>query len=180
MPTTLQEIQTFLDEEELKYRVHESRNFLRLCFKSDKYTDTDGDYQMDIVVALEEDGEFIKVVVPRAYKFDQNLSSFHKLALFQTLLHISFQTKMVQFEYDVDDGEISAIIEFPIEDSSLSKKQLLRCINGLAILLEKHHEVITDAINHGITPEGREQERKAFEEFQRQRREERRQHLSED
>jgi hypothetical protein len=95
------------------------------------------------------------------------------MALFQTLLQVSHMTKMIQFEYDVDDGEIWAIIEFPLEDAHLTKNQLMRCIRGITGILEEYHEMISDAINHGITPESENEQRKAFEEFQRARREER-------
>jgi hypothetical protein len=92
-------------------------------------------------------------------------------------LQISWETKMVQFEYDPDDGEVRAIIEFPIEDSTLTRKQLMRCIFGITGILEKHHEQIMDAMRSGLTPETDEERKKAFEEFQRQRREERRREL---
>ena len=81
---------------------------------------------------------------------------------------------MMQFEYDIDDGEIWAIIEFPLEDSQLTKNQLMRCISGITRALEEYHEMITDAIKHGITPESESEKRKAFEEFQRARRQQRR------
>lgn len=99
------------------------------------------------------------------------------MALFQTLLQISWDTKMVQFEYDPDDGEVRAIIEFPIEDSTLTCKQLMRCIYGITGVLEKYHEQITDAMRSGLTPETDEERKKAFEEFQRQRRDDRRREL---
>jgi hypothetical protein len=83
-------------------------------------------------------------------------------------------TKMIQFEYDIDDGEIWAIIEFPLEDALLTKNQLMRCIRGITGILEEYHEMITDAINDGITPESESEKRKAFEEFQRTRRQQRR------
>jgi hypothetical protein len=180
MATTLEEIKSFLDEKNIKYRHTDGKNYILIGFKTDNYKDLDGDQLINIVIVLEEDGEYIKLLVPRVYKCDKNLNSFHKLALFQTLLDVSCRTKLLQFEYDVDDGDITAVIEFPLEDASLTKKQLYRCISGITNLVEEYNEIILDAINHGITPEGRDEQRKAFEDFQRRRREERRQHLSED
>lgn len=174
MATNIEEIKSFLNEAKLNYKEYPGKNYIRTGFKTDKYVDTDGDLGISIVVSLEEEGEFIKVIVPQAYKFDKNLSSFHKMALFQTLLQISHMTKMMQFEYDIDDGEIWAIIEFPLEDSQLTKNQLMRCISGITGTLEEYHEMITDAIKHGITPESESEKRKAFEEFQRARRQQRR------
>jgi len=174
MATNIEEIKSFLDEAKLKYVDYPGKNFIRTGYKTEKYVDTDGDKSVGIVVSVEEEGEFIKVIVPQAYKFDSSQSSFHKMALFQTLLQVSHMTKMIQFEYDIDDGEIWAIIEFPLEDALLTKNQLMRCIRGITGILEEYHEMITDAINDGITPESESEKRKAFEEFQRTRRQQRR------
>ena len=38
---------------------------------------------------------------------------------------------MLQWEYDPSDGEIRAIIEFPLEDAQLSERQFDRCFDGL-------------------------------------------------
>ena len=174
MATNIEEIKSLLNEAKLNFKEYPGKSYIRTGFKTDKYIDAEGDRSVSIVVSLEEDGEFVKIIVPQAYKFGTNLSSFHKMALFQTLLQISHMTKMIQFEYDIDDGEIWAIIEFPLEDAQLTKNQLLRCIMSITGTLEEYHEMITDAIKHGITPESEREKRKAFEEFQRTRRQQRR------
>jgi hypothetical protein len=174
MATNIEEIKSLLNEAKLNFKEYPGKSYIRTAFKTEKYVDTDGDQGIGIVVSLEEEGEFVKIIVPGAYKFDTNLNSFHKMALFQTLLQISHMTKMIQFEYDIDDGEIWAIIEFPLEDAQLTKNQLLRCIMSITGTLEEYHEMITDAIKHGITPESESEKRKAFEEFQRTRRQQRR------
>jgi hypothetical protein len=52
------------------------------------------------------------------------------------MLSISWETKMLQWEYDPSDGEIRAIIEFPLEDSILTEKQFNRCLHGLIQLVD--------------------------------------------
>ncbi len=177
MATNIDEVKKFLDEEGKKFRESGERNYVRTGFITENYTDVDGEKLCHLVVAVEEDGEFLKIVAPKAYQFPKDASSYNKMALFQTLLQISWQTKMVQFEYDPDDGEVRAIIEFPIEDSTLTCKQLMRCIYGITGVLEKYHEQITDAMRSGLTPETDEERKEAFEEFQRQRRDVRRREL---
>jgi hypothetical protein len=177
MATSIEEIKGFLREEGKKFREIPGKNFLRTGFITDNYTDNEGEKLCSLVVAVEEDGEFLKILAPKVYQFSKDASSYNKMALFQTLLQISWDTKMVQFEYDPDDGEVRAIIEFPIEDSTLTSKQLMRCIYGITGVLEKYHEQITDAMRSGLTPETDEERKKAFEEFQRQRREDRRRDL---
>ena len=177
MATNIDEVKKFLDEEGKKFREFGEKNYIRTGFITENYTDVDGEKLCHLVVAVEEDGEFLKILAPKAYQFPKDASSYNKMALFQTLLQISWQTKMVQFEYDPDDGEVRAIIEFPIEDSTLTSKQLMRCIYGITGVLEKYHEQITDAMRSGLTPETDEERKKAFEEFQRQRRDDRRREL---
>ena len=177
MATNIDEVKKFLDEEGKKFREFGEKNYIRPGFITENYTDVDGEKLCHLVVAVEEDGEFLKILAPKAYQFPKDASSYNKMALFQTLLQISWDTKMVQFEYDPDDGEVRAIIEFPIEDSTLTCKQLMRCIYGITGVLEKYHEQITDAMRSGLTPETDEERKKAFEEFQRQRRDDRRREL---
>ena len=130
-----------------------------------------------LVITVEEDGKFIKVAAPAAYRFHHDGTSFHKLALFQTLLQICHMTKMVQFEYDAEDGEIRAIIEFPLEDALLTSRQLMRCIHGLVKVMERHHSTIQDAIKHGLTPESPAALQKAYEKYLEERRAKRKRDL---
>jgi hypothetical protein len=53
------------------------------------------------------------------------------------MLSISWETKMLQWEYDPSDGEIRAIIEFPLEDSTLTEKQFNRCLHGLVQIVDE-------------------------------------------
>jgi hypothetical protein len=88
----------------------------------------------------------------------------------QSLLQISLMSKMVQFEYDADDGEIRAIIEFPLEDAALTSRQLMRCIHGLVKVMDRNHSTIIDAIKHGLTPESPAALQKAYEKYLEERR----------
>ena len=178
MATNIEEISRFLSEaKDLNFSPVADPNILATRFHTESYVDTDGNRFCAMVIATEEDGRFLKVMVPLAYHFPKDANSYNKLALFQTLLQISWQTKMVQFEYDADEGYVSAIIEFPLEDSQLTQRQLLRCIYGMVETLDRHHEQIVDAMRLGLTPETDQQRRAAFEEFQKLRREERRRNL---
>ena len=53
---------------------------------------------------------------------------------------------MVQFEYDSDDGEIRAIVEFALEDTALSKLQLIRIMSTLSSVVDLYHEEIVKAL----------------------------------
>jgi hypothetical protein len=177
MATTIEALKGFLDAEKLHYDYDVGDCYIRTGFKTDNYENKDGRKSVRIIIELVEGGEFIKFMAPHAYNMPKHASSFHKMALFQTLLQVSWQTKMVQFEYDPDDGEIRANIEFPLMDAALTQRQMRRCLMALANIIDDHHTQISDAISCGITPESDKDEREAFEEFKKRRREERRREL---
>jgi len=80
---------------------------------------------------------------------------------------------MVQFEYDPDDGEIQAIVEFALEDSMLTRQQLMRTIYALTDALEEYHDAVHDAITGGLPLEKPSELRKNYERFLQERRAER-------
>lgn len=180
MATTIEEVVSFLSDEGLRYSHSEGNDYLRTGFTTQKYVDADGEKLLHLVVAVEEQGKFIKIAAPAAYHFHHDGTSFHKLALFQTLLQICHMTKMVQFEYDPDDGDIQAIVEFPVEDADLTRKQLMRAIYTLVDALEEYHAAIHDAITGGIPLEKPSELRQNYERFLKERRAERLRQLGSD
>ncbi len=88
-----------------------------------------------IVVQLDEDGRFFKLFAPQVLSEIQDHP--HRDAILQTMLCISWETKMLQWEYDPSDGEIRAIIEFPLEDSLMTEQQFNRCLTGLVQIVDE-------------------------------------------
>lgn len=179
MATSPSQIAQLLEQEGIKHTLSEDGRHISMTFETRNYRDSSGRNALRIIILTEDNGNFIKFFVPAAYKCDPGLNSYNRLSLFQVLLHISWMTKMLQFEYDPDDGEIRMMIEFPIEDSVLTRRQLARCISCIFVATETYHENIVDALEHGITLESESQTKKLFEEFMRQRRAERRQGFQE-
>jgi len=128
MAVNVQEIAEYLDQLGWDYRIDEEEERI--------VTGVEGDNVEDflIVVQLDEDGKFFRVFAPQVLSGVKDHP--HKAAILQTMLVISWETKMLQWEYDPSDGEIRAIIEFPIEDSTLTEKQFNRCLSGLVQLVD--------------------------------------------
>ena len=146
MATSTEELAGYLEEAGVRHRINDDGDILT-AFKTRQYKDRDGDNAVPIIIHLEEDGEYLKVFTPVAYSCKD---SPHLGLVLQATLVTSWFTKMVQFEYDQNDGEIRAIIEFPIEDSGVTKKQLLRCVKGLAQILDTYDSMIRGAIERGV------------------------------
>lgn len=174
MATSIDKIVDLLDQEKLKHTVSPEGDFIIVDFVTRNYRNVRGESSLRVIISPEEKGEFIKLFVPKAYACPKGMTSFNRLSLFQVLLHISWMTKMLQFEYDPDDGEIRMMIEFPLEDAELTRRQLSRCVSTILNAAERFHENIVDALEHGITIESESETQKLFQEFMRQRRAERR------
>lgn len=147
MGSTLEQISEYLDSEALKHRIDKDRDVIITGFGTEQYVDKDGEHHLGMVISLEEDGEFLKIFTPQCYSA---LDETNRPALLQTLLMVSWKTKMIQFEYDDSDGEIRAIIEFPLEDAELTRRQLLRSVQALVQIVDKYHPVIYKALREGV------------------------------
>jgi hypothetical protein len=129
MGATLQQIADYLDKKGWKYRLDEEQSRILTGVRADNLED------FLIVIQLDEDGEFFELFAPRVLSGVKDHP--HKSAILQTMLCISWETKMLQWEYDPSDGEIRAIIEFPLEDSTLTERQFNRCLYSLIELVDE-------------------------------------------
>jgi hypothetical protein len=143
--TNLAEIEGFLREENLRFTTVDQ--YIRTSFATDEYVDSEGERSVFVVIKPDEDGEYFKLMAPNLYRYPRGP---HAEAVFRSLLMVSWRTKLIQFEYDDNDGEIRAIVEFPLEDSSLTRTQLMRCLNGVVQIIDEYHPVIHRAIASGI------------------------------
>ncbi len=146
MASTYEQISAVLTSEGLRHHVDEDNSYITTGFKTENYTNPDKENNIQLIVKLTEKGKFIEIVAPQCYSYPEGP---HKTAVFQTCLMISWMTKMVQFEYDPSDGEVRAIIEFPLEDALLTQKQLLRCLHGLTQIIDKYDGMLRGAMKTG-------------------------------
>ncbi|MBW4683067.1 MAG: hypothetical protein KME19_23730 [Microcoleus vaginatus WJT46-NPBG5] len=128
MATTLEQIAVYLDERGWQYELDEKNTRIITGVYADHIEN------FLIVIQLDEDGEFFKLFAPQVLSGIQDHP--HKDAILQTMLCISWETKMLQWEYDPSDGEIRAIIEFPLEDAQLTERQFNRCLSGLIQIVD--------------------------------------------
>ncbi len=128
MAANLQQIARYLDNLGWEYRFDEEADRIITGVEADHLED------FLIVVQLDEDGRFFRLFAPQV--LEDVKEHPYKSAILQTMLAISWETKMLQWEYDPSDGEIRAIIEFPLEDSTLTEKQFNRCLSALVEIVD--------------------------------------------
>jgi hypothetical protein len=129
MAATLEQIASYLDKKGWKYRKEEDECRIITGVYAESIE------QFLIVIQLDEEGEFFEIYAPRVLTGVKDHP--HKDAILQTMLCISWETKMLQWEYDPSDGEIRAIIEFPLEDALLTERQFNRCLYSLVQLVDE-------------------------------------------
>jgi len=144
MATDLDQIAEYLKSVDLKFQREDDHHRIVVPFgeKVDENPTL-------VVVALQEDGEYLQVFSPYVFKYKDGP---RKLPLMQTMLQISWETKMLQWEYDPSDGEVRAVIEFPLEDAQLTKKQFLRVFFSLLKMLEIFKPRLQKVIDTGEDP----------------------------
>jgi len=146
MATDFNVIKSYLKDEGYSFIHSSGSEYIETSIKTENYRNDDSAKSLSLFIKLEEDGKFIKVLAPYVYRCALKSGSNRKAALFQALLQICWKTKMVQFEYDSDDGEIRAIVEFALEDTALSKLQLIRIMSTLSSVVDLYHEEIVKAL----------------------------------
>ena len=104
----------------------------------------DNEKRLVVIVALEEDGKYLKVMAPMAFDADGE----HFWETLKACMEIQWRTKLIQFEFDDDDGEIRPIIEWPIEDGIVTAAQLRRAVSGLVALVDASYPILEKAAAH--------------------------------
>jgi len=148
MPITITTIKKMLDANGIIYADTNRPDEIGMGWESARYVDPDtGRKSVAVIVRLEEEGRLIKVFAPACFSVKDIA---HKPAMLEALLGVCWRTKLLQFEFDDSDGEIRAMVEWPVEDGAVTFAQLSRAIKAIVILLDKYAEVIVKAGRTGV------------------------------
>lgn len=129
MTTILEKIAHFLKQQGIKYVLDSKNNQIITGTKSHCLE------KLLIIISLEEEGNYLTICLP---KLITNLKAHpYKGKVFETMLTIASQNKMLRWEYDPIVDQVNAKIEFPLEDSVLTEKQFDRCFYGIIELVDQ-------------------------------------------
>ena len=149
MPSSINELSTLLDSAGIKHR--QKDDYIRTGFSTDLYEDDDGDFGVNIVLRLEENGELLRIQAPMAYRLPKDASPETQLAVLRTINQLHWESKILQVEMDSEDGEIRLSIDFPIEDGQLTETQLARMVRLIPSLIDQGHLALRDALEKAIS-----------------------------
>lgn len=144
MAVTIDQIAQMLAELGLKYE-KKSDTVIITAFHTKKYRHPGGAQALPLVIELSENGEYFKVFSPMAFQ----IQGEHVDAFLKACMMIQWKTKLIQFEYDANDGEIRPIVEFPIEDGTITKAQLQRCLYGITQIVDEFYPTLEKAARTG-------------------------------
>jgi len=146
MPLKLDQIESYLSEAGLKYRLADAAHVLT-AFATSSYEDAEGRRGVPIMIGVSDDGEFLEFTAPWLYDARRCRDPQR---LFQALLDVTMRTKFVRFEHDAEDGEIRGTVTFPVEDGGLTRRQFRRLLEAIPRAVDHWHPVIRRAIEKGV------------------------------
>jgi hypothetical protein len=149
MAVTIEQIKQELDSGGIKYNpVPNDPTGLAIIFGTQNYTDSAGLKSLGLYLSLEENGEYIKVMAPGAFA----VGGDHFWEFLEACLWLQARTKLVQFELGdgAMAGKMSPVVEWPVEDGTVTTKQLLRAVMGLGAIVEEYSPALMAVMETGV------------------------------
>jgi hypothetical protein len=152
--TTIVELETLFKEIGWKYKLSvddnkASEGYIYAGFPTKEYRDKDGDNYIGILFTVQEDGELVKVIVPKLYNC---INTAHRRAFFEVAIRKTFEQKLCFYDYDHRDGEIRMILDLPLEDARITIGQIKRIVHSMVRLIDTNDAVVRAAVEEGRLP----------------------------
>ena len=121
MATTIEAVTDILQRADIKFDLDGDTGLVRTVWQRN-------DTQVTLLVFLLESGDLVQLRAPALLRATDDAT---KPLLFRAMLQMAYEMRLVQFEYDPADGEVSTCIDVALEDARLTDEQLLRCCSVL-------------------------------------------------
>lgn len=121
MATTIEHLCAIFESAGIAYDLNREDGVIRTAWTRDESA-------LVLLVFLMEDGELVQLRVADLLKAPDDAT---RPLLHRAMLHMAYDMRLVQFEYDPEDSEICTSLDIAIEDGQLSSDQLLRCCSVL-------------------------------------------------
>jgi hypothetical protein len=104
---------------------------------------------MTVYIQLLEDGEYVRFFIP--YYLTLTDATDRETVLTR-LLDLNRQYKFLKFGLDPSDMEVTASIEIPIEDGTLTEQQVTRCMAAVTSVAMQERGYMLTLLSTGIYP----------------------------
>ncbi len=144
MKNSTKRIRKMLKALNLKFRYIEEEKCFLLPHKTSKYSNQKGDNSVFIVIQPNKDS--VSFIAPFLYKLNKTdyLSS-----VAQSILWVQSQSRFLRYSHDLNDGEIQARIDAPIQAKKILPHQIYRSLAALLEFIDSFHESIESAVLTG-------------------------------
>ena len=126
MAIKFKQIINYLDKQKLNYATQANQPIAYLSFKAENVE------QIDTVIALEDDGTYLSMSTDVMTIGDSPL----KCLIHQTLLDISYKSRLVRWGYDPISGKICASVELALPNANLSEQQFYCYLETLVYIVD--------------------------------------------
>lgn len=148
MPTTYEQLERYLTEDEVAYERVESG--LQVLFATNHYMNQqDGRQSLPVYVFVADDGDAVDIVAPRVYDLR---TAVHAGAVCELLLSINFQTRSFRWEVDRRDGEVRGRLSPPLGGAPITHEAFRRLLGLMPRTVDFWHPVIQRVIATGTLP----------------------------
>ena len=147
MPTTLQDIQGYLDQAGYdKYDLQEEKSRIVMSFNMQQYTNPDGEKSVRVLIVVTDEGRACLLLIPRLYVHADEPNG---PSVLKTLLYCAYLSEGVSFSLDVADGEIRASVRILLEDAALTFQQFRGSLDKLLSDVDSTHGMVVTAKETG-------------------------------
>lgn len=145
MATTFGKIISIMKgEENLRFKTHPRKSEALVIIPTREFN-IQGDKMIPLFVNIHEHGELIKITAPCVFRLQ---NCIHPIELTKALLELSAKTHLVKWQ--LLDNEIRAGVDIPLENAKLKRKQFLRSLYTIPMILDQYYQSIKDAMDNGI------------------------------
>ncbi len=122
------------------------------------YSDSDGTLlypfphqgqMMTVYIQLLEDGEYVRFFIPYYLSLTEVTD---REAILLRLLDLNRQYKFLKFGVDPSDMEVTASIEIPVEDGTLTEQQATRCMAAITSVAMQERSHMRMLLTTGVYP----------------------------
>lgn len=128
MATSVAQIAQYLTNRGWRFETDEARERIITAVRAENVEN------FLIAIMFQENGGYIELAAPGVLHIKDHI---YKGVLFQTMLAISWEVKMLRWQYDPRDGEVRASIAVALEDAVLTERQFNRMLEGLIQLVNQ-------------------------------------------
>ena len=146
MSTTLNEIVELLEKCGYPFGRHEYDQTPVVLVKTSHYLNSEQQPVLSVFIQVIEEGRIVKFFCPAAYHIPLDTTGF---AALKTFASISWKVRLVNFQVDIEDGEVRPSIHIPVEDTSLTPQQLQACLENLSVVVDLFDPYIRHALIYG-------------------------------